>query len=479
MYYKLNHKIALRSWKYVPYAYYIEGQRDAKKLTKEQFDILKQCDGLTNLKDSPLLQELIENNFIIPVPKGESPHPWSLYRQSQNRYCPALYLVITGKCNYNCLHCFMAADNAPKMSQLSYETCLDILDQCVQCGIQTIVLTGGEPFVHPHFMDILKACQERHLTLQDINTNGSLITKKILKQMKDLGLCPRMKISFDGFDHHDWMRNVNGAEQKTLEAIQLCHEMGFPIEVQMNVHRGNLDTLLKTAIYFDEMGIEEMRIIRTTEAPRWVDNAHGMCLELEEYYQEMTNFAKNYIASKRNMVIDIWQFLTIFPKQHHYRYRPIALTDHQYRDNYPVCAGNRGMVTITSSGEVTPCAQMSGYYEKNGMSLGNIYTTSLESLLTDSPYLDAITCPIIKVKEHDSLCQKCPYWKLCAGGCRAIALALTHDELAHDPAKCLFFFHNWMDKIDDAMHSSSLEYTNIDSIDGKPVREAIKQCNEN
>lgn len=473
MYYKLNPDIALRRWKYVPYAYYKKGVREAQKLNKEQFDTLIQCDGLTELPDTPLVHQLIQQNFIIPVTKGDLSSTWSLFKESQTRYFPALYLVITGKCNYNCLHCFMAADNAPKMTELSYETCLNILDECVKCGIQTIVITGGEPFVHPHFMDILKACQQRHLTVQDINTNGSFITKDILNQMLEINILPRMKISFDGLKHHDWMRNIKGAEKRTIQAIQLCHDMGFPVEVQTNVHLDNLDTLLETAAFFDQMGIEEMRIIRTTEAPRWVHNANGKCLDLEDYYQKMTHFASQYVAQKRQMQIDIWQFLTLFPKQKVYRYRPISLTGQSYRSNYPVCAGNRGMVTITSSGEVVPCAQMSGYYEKNQMSLGNIYETTLESLLTDSPYLDKITCPISKVQEHDSSCKACPYWKLCAGGCRAIALALTHDELARDPAKCLFFHHNWMDKIDHAILIANHDYQNIDTIDGKPVRESI------
>ena len=56
---------------------------------------------------------------------------------------------------------------------------------------------------------------------------------------------------------------------------------------------------------------------------------------------------------------------------------------------------------------------------------------------------------------------------------RAIALALTHDELARDPAKCLFFHHNWMDKIDHAILIANHDYQNIDTIDGKPVRESI------
>ena len=63
MYYKLNPDIALRRWKYVPYAYYKKGVREAQKLNKEQFDTLIQCDGLTELPDTPLVHQLIQQNF--------------------------------------------------------------------------------------------------------------------------------------------------------------------------------------------------------------------------------------------------------------------------------------------------------------------------------------------------------------------------------------------------------------------------------
>lgn len=78
-----------------------------------------------------------------------------------------------------------------------------------------------------------------------------------------------MKISFDGIGHHDWLRNREGAEKTALNAIRLCIENGFRVKVQTNVHRLNLDSMLPTAEMLDDMGVDEMRIIRTTESPRW------------------------------------------------------------------------------------------------------------------------------------------------------------------------------------------------------------------
>ena len=107
----------------------------------------------------------------------------------------------------------------------------------------------------------------------ELNTNGYFINQESLDRMKALGCNPLIKISFDGIGWHDWMRKREGAEKDALRAIELCIKNGFSVKVQTNVNRKNLDSMLKTMELFDKMGVGETRIIRTTEAPRWVQNA--------------------------------------------------------------------------------------------------------------------------------------------------------------------------------------------------------------
>ena len=59
----LNKNIALRSWWRVPYAYYVKGVRDAKRLTKEEFELLSLCDGQTEIADSSLVESLVQRGM--------------------------------------------------------------------------------------------------------------------------------------------------------------------------------------------------------------------------------------------------------------------------------------------------------------------------------------------------------------------------------------------------------------------------------
>lgn len=464
MYYKLQEKIALRSWKLVPYAYYVYGIREAQRLTMEQFGLLSLCDGAHELPESPMLQDLLRAGMIRVCEKQENLSDWQKPRSYDNRYFPHLNWAITGKCNFNCLHCFMASDNAPMMEEFTWEQCLDLLDSCERCGVQTLTLTGGEPMLHLYFMDIVKECARRRLHIAEINTNGSFITEKMLDEFNRLDMRPLIKISYDGLGHHDWLRNSPGAEEKAIRAIQLCKSKGFSVRVQTNVHRGNIDVIYDTVAQLDVQGVEEIRIIRTTETPRWNENGKGQCLELDEYYETMLALIEKIVAGCHKINVDVWQFAYFKPERKRYYYHPVQCQCGKYQDSIPVCKGARGTIAVAHTGELSPCNQLAGTFASLGIHCGNVKQTPLHKLLSQGDYLEMVTTPVSRVREHNAVCQNCAYWEACMGGCRAISTALTKDFLHYDPAKCLFFKGGYMKKIEDAFSRADSAYRCGDDI---------------
>lgn len=444
----LNPNIALRSWRLVPYAYYIKGVRDAQGLKKEEFEFLLKCDGKTEVDEkSPLVRKFTENGFIASAKDGEALSEWQKHLDCDNRYFPAMEYAITGKCNYNCLHCFNAADNAPSMSEWTLDEAKTMLGQAQKCGVNAITLTGGEPMLHKNFFEIIEEIYKRGMFVSEINTNGYFINREALDRLKSMGCDPIIKISFDGLGHHDWLRNRGGAEENALAALRVCKENGFETWAQTNVHRLNIKTILPTAELLNDMGIDEMRIIRTSESPRWKENAGDACLDIDEYYEKMFDFAEKYIRKPRDMDIDIWQFLTLFPKDRAFRIRPVECAEGEYRDSLPVCRGNRGKIAVAANGNVYPCMQLSGTYDVRGEVLGNIKKDGLQPLLQGGKYLNEVCATVKTLAENNSECAECKYFKYCAGGCRALAVALTGDKFGSDPAKCVFFKAGWHERI--------------------------------
>jgi len=446
--YILNPNIALRSWRLVPYAYYIKGIRDARGLKKDEFELLLKCDGKTELDDnSPLVRKFSEYGIIAPARNGDELSEWQKHLDCDNRYFPAMEYAITGKCNYNCLHCFNAADNSPLMSEWTLGEAKAMLEQAQKCGVNAITLTGGEPMLHKNFFEIIEEIYKRGMYVAEINTNGHFIDQTALDRMKALGCTPIIKISFDGLGRHDWLRNREGAEKNALAALRLCKENGFETWAQTNVHRLNLETILPTAEMLDEMGIDEMRIIRTSESPRWKENAGDACLDVDEYYEKMFDFAEKYTQKPHKMDVDIWQFLTIFPSTAAFRVRPVECGEGEYRDSLPVCRGNRGKIAAAANGNVYPCLQLSGFYDAHGKILGNIKTEGLQPLLQSGKYLDEVCATVKTLAVNNTKCAGCKYFRYCVGGCRALAVGLTGDKFGSDPAKCVFFKNGWYGRI--------------------------------
>ena len=129
MYYRLSDNYALRAWKFVNHMAYRRFTSDPIPLDDETFELLMQCDGEHDLKTNDRLNSLTGQGVIAPCPKGTPLSGWSRFRKYEHRFVPAMNLMITGKCNYNCRHCFNAAENAERMAEWDYDALLDLFDR--------------------------------------------------------------------------------------------------------------------------------------------------------------------------------------------------------------------------------------------------------------------------------------------------------------------------------------------------------------
>lgn len=447
MYYILNENIGLRSYKRVPFCIVFKGVRHPRAVNRDEYQYLSLCDGLNDIEDNDIIKTLENKHYIKKCNKGEFKlSPW------QNMVCdnyvfPAAIIEFTSICNYNCKHCFNAIDNNPLHDSFSKEEIIKLLDQLSISGVNAITLTGGEPMLHPDFFDIVYEIYKRNMCLEELNTNGYFITKGALAKLKLIHSNPLIKISFDGLGHHNWMRGNDEAEERTLSVIKLCIESGFRVKVQTNVWKGNLDTLLETAEYMDSIGVNEMRIIRTTDVPRWLENGFGETLNTKEYYDAMLEFIKGYISKPHNMRIDLWQFVRFLPDAKAYWIMPINHNEGTYRDTYPRCQGCRGMIAIGANGNVYPCLQMSGVYDFEKVYLGNVKKDSLHDLLNDSEYFKDISTTVGELKQNNEKCANCKYFKYCTGGCPALSFNEFRQKLKEDTWKCYFFENKYYEKL--------------------------------
>ena len=89
---------------------------------------------------------------------------------------------LTARCNLDCKMCYIhkrANDQFVKKQELSGKQWLEIASAAQKKGILLLLLTGGEPFLHPDFKEIYLGCKNMGLLIS-INTNGTMLTDEMI-----------------------------------------------------------------------------------------------------------------------------------------------------------------------------------------------------------------------------------------------------------------------------------------------------------
>lgn len=142
---------------------------------------------------------------------------------------------------------------------LSFEEIARLARIFVSLGVRKFRLTGGEPLVRRKLEDLVAMLAEID-GVEDIamTTNGSLLSPKKAKLLKDAGL-HRVTVSLDSLDDQVFrgMNDVNFPVAKVLGAIDNAREAGLdPIKIDTVVKRGlNEHTVVDLAAHFKGTGI--------------------------------------------------------------------------------------------------------------------------------------------------------------------------------------------------------------------------------
>jgi radical SAM protein with 4Fe4S-binding SPASM domain len=168
-------------------------------------------------------------------------------------------IEVTERCNLRCAHCYInqpAGDREIMARELTYQQWCSIIDQIVDEGCMWLLLTGGEPFVRPDFLDIYTYCKKKGLLIT-LFTNGTLITPEIADYLSDY--CPfSVEITVYGRTKETYERvtGVPGSYERCMRGIELLLERKIPLKLKtmamtLNVHE--LDDLKQWA---KDLGLE-------------------------------------------------------------------------------------------------------------------------------------------------------------------------------------------------------------------------------
>ncbi len=204
---------------------------------------------------------------------------------------PALtsfYLYLTDGCNLHCRHCWIAprfVNGKPDPGE-----CLDVdllrkaVTEAKPLGLSNAKLTGGEPTLHPQFVEIADYLTAEGLSLT-METNGTLIDAALARRLKEKTSLWHISVSLDGpnAEIHDAFRRVPGSFDAATRGLKHLVDVGYRPQVIMCPHKGNvryIEDVVKMAV---ELGAGSVKFNPVTSTGRGIAmHEHGETLDFEE-----------------------------------------------------------------------------------------------------------------------------------------------------------------------------------------------------
>ena len=453
MFYKLAHHYMLRGWKKAAWALVQRPGNETRHLPQEVFRVLLLCDGETNIaveemdqNTCDILKKCEEQGWIEPCQTPQPLEAEQYYQYYDNRYVKSLFWSITGKCNYRCRHCYMDAPDGA-LGELSTEDALQLIDQMAACGVLQVDLTGGEALVRRDFWQLIDRLCQYHIVVGKLYTNGWFLNEKVLDGFESRSLKPQISISFDGVGWHDWMRGVTGAEDAALRALRLCQERGFATDVEMCIHRGNMDTLPQTVELMRSTGVSLIKTGNVTLTDLWSCHNEGNELTDKEYIEAMIGYIPKFYEAGCPMEVTLGN-VVILHSDGSYQIMAERYSGAEKCLDCHLCGVTRWTCYITPDGRLLPCMPMTSSSREDQERFPLVRDIGLQKGLSDSIYMQFIDRRIKDLLEVNQECAACEYRFRCGGGCRAAALTgADHDLMGCDRMMCLLWKGGYVERI--------------------------------
>jgi len=344
---------------------------------------------------------------------------------------PVVVWNVTRRCNLKCVHCYAHAKDMDYDNEMSTSQGKELIDDLAQFGAPVILFSGGEPLVRKDLPELAGYAVAKGMRAV-ISTNGTLITAKTARTLKEIGLS-YVGISLDGMQEiNDRFRGIKGAFQAALEGIKNCQDAGIKVGLRFTINKFNVAEIPHIFNLIEEMDIPRVCFYHLVYAGRGTD------LVKEDLTHAGTRDAVDLIIDETRRLHEIGKPKEVLTVDNHadgpYLYLRLLKEDpERAKEVLELLQWNEG----NNSGRGIGCVSWDGEVHPDQFwrhcSLGNVLQRPFSEIWTDT------SIPLLKKlkekKQHvKGRCATCRWLDICAGNFRVRAEATTGDLWASDPA---------------------------------------------
>lgn len=207
----------------------------------------------------------------------------------------SVQINVTNKCPCKCSMCNKYKWPQIQLSQMAFNNRLTQYND-----IDSIVLSGGEPFMYPYLEDIMN--YKPHFGAFTTGIGG-----KYLENTKLIKKFDWIRISVDGFkDVHDFIRGVN-IYSKAIEFAKICRDLGVSTRLQFTIQKTNVHEFcdfVSHSVFSDNLEVFGFFVQGTDE----LEDYHK-----SELLEGLFKLSTNSTLVKHSNIIELIEQLTTDP----------------------------------------------------------------------------------------------------------------------------------------------------------------------
>jgi len=352
-----------------PYVYKADTD-ELYELDDEAFEFLKNCDGRpVDEVDEEFLNFLISEGLVVPDDQKIEVDVISSDEPSL-RY---LLVNVTWLCNLKCKHCYVSQ----RKEFMSFDTFRKIVDEFYEIGGLKLIVSGGEPLLHPEIWKFLEYARKKPFRIV-LLSNGTLIGEREAEMLGSL--VDEVQVSVDGLQGHETLRGVK--VDRVFGAIRTLVKAGVRVSVSTMVTKFNVQEFERLNEILRELGV--------------------------------SSWAIDYPTTDEDVVPDFEIAADIMSK---YGFGELG---HEGSEGY-ACGSH--FASVSPEGYVSKCGFFEDYVGNVSEGLKTCWDRLKEKYVWR---LDELRC-------------ECEFKDVCRGGCRFRALKYSGDIFGADPVMCRIF----------------------------------------
>jgi pyrroloquinoline quinone biosynthesis protein E len=318
-----------------------------------------------------------------------------------------LLAELTYRCPLACPYCSNPLNMAGYQDELTTDEWRRVLTEAADLGVLQCHLSGGEPLLRRDLVEIAAVAHDLGL-YTNLVTSALGLSRARAEQLRAAGL-DHVQISIQA-DEPAVSDRIAGLPsfQRKIEAMRVVKELGWPLTMNVVLHRHNIDRVADVLGLAEEMGADRVELANTQYYGwAWRNRAALLPSRAQlEAAEVVVRAARERLRDRMEVIYVISDYYSRYPKP---------------------CMGGWAsrQLTVTPNGDVLPCPAA----QSLPLPRAGVREDSLEWIWAKSPVMTAFR----GTDWMPEPCRSCPRRELDFGGCRCQAFLLTGDAARTDP----------------------------------------------